>query len=83
MLVGALAAACDATLSDRERERWAYIASCIFGELPAAETITAGLLSAAAKCLDAPEAVRVLVSAVWCVHGDGPNVAAWTLKLVE
>ena len=83
MLVGALAAACDATLSEGERDQWARVASCILGELPATETTTATALSAATKCLDTPTVVRVLVSAIWCVHGDGPKVAAWTAKLVD
>jgi hypothetical protein len=83
MLVVALAAACDDTFSEREREHWACIAGCILGVLPAAETTTAAILSAATKCLDVTEVVRVLVSAVWSVHGDEPSIAAWTSKLVE
>jgi len=83
MLAGALTAACERALSDRERELWACVGACVLGELPAAEPTTTAALSAATKCLDAPKVVRVLVSAVWCVHGDEPSVSAWTKKLVE
>lgn len=65
------------------RAKWARVAACLYSELPASETTTAAVLSAAARCIDAPVVVRVLVSAIWCVHGDDARVAAWTLKLVE
>jgi hypothetical protein len=71
MLVIALAFACDRTLSGREREQWAPVAACLLGALPADESTTAAMLSEATKCLEAPAVVRVLVSATWCVHGDG------------
>src|SRR5262245_2228641 len=83
MLVGALSGACDGTLLESERGRWARVAACLLGELPVDETTTAAMLSTATRCLDAPAVVRTLVSAIWCVHGDGPNVAGWTAKLVE
>jgi hypothetical protein len=83
VLLSALSFVGNTTLPQSQRLQWSRVAAFALSELPENEAATAAVLAAATKCLDAHEAVRVLVIGVWCVCGDGPKVPTWTLKLIE